>query len=101
MPNLVGVWNPSLPQESIQKMIGNQLQRVRVPMIAYSEYKCDHQGFGMALIDHGLFEHGEKHARTTYVRYFLFLYGEIYNATELKRSHSPNIPETALTTPTH
>lgn len=99
MPNLVGVWNPSLPQESIQEMIGNQLQRVRVPMIAYSEYKCVHPGFGMALMDHGLFEHGEQPARTTDGRYFLLLDGELYNDGELKRRHCHNLPEQALTTP--
>jgi asparagine synthase (glutamine-hydrolysing) len=99
MPNLVGIWNPSLTKESIQELIARQLARIRIRGIRYNEYASIHQGFGMALMDHGLLENGRQPVGTADGRYSLFLDGELYNDGELKYQHRQELSGEGLTTP--
>jgi asparagine synthetase B (glutamine-hydrolysing) len=99
MPNLVGLWNPSLSKESIREMLGKQLRRVRIPGISYSEYRSEHPGFGMALMDHGLLENGEQPTTTSDGRYSLLFDGELCNADELKRRYRSGLSNFDLSTP--
>ena len=97
MPNLVGVWNPALSAEEIEKVLARQLHRVRVPDIAYEEYKTVHPGFGMALMDHGILENGRQPARSDDGRHSLLLDGELLNCDELAVRFRASLPSKSLT----
>ncbi|HXH11224.1 MAG TPA: asparagine synthase-related protein [Alphaproteobacteria bacterium] len=99
MPNLVGIWSPESPEESIRQTLSKQLHRVRVPNIAYAEYRSVHPGFGMGLQDHGLLENGPQPAQTPDGRFQLLLDGELYNAGELQRRFRHELPSQALSVP--
>ena len=98
MPNLVGIWRPASSCEEIAAVIAKQLQRVRVPGIAYTEHSLVRPGFGMALMDHGLLENGRQPVHDEPGGISLLLDGELYNAGELKRRFRDRLPAD-LTTP--
>jgi len=99
MPNLVGIWSPGLTQESVERALDAQLQRVRVPGTAYSDYVAASQGFGMALQDHGLLENGAQPAYGDDRAVALLLDGEVSNASELRQKFSADLPERPLSPP--
>lgn len=85
MPNLVGIWRSASSQAEIERVLSQQLERVRVPGIDYEIHSVSFPGFGMALMDHGILENGPQPAKDETGRYFLLLDGEIYNVEELRR----------------
>jgi asparagine synthase (glutamine-hydrolysing) len=99
MPNLVGIWSPELPEESIRQTLDRQLHRVRIPNIAYTDYLSVHSGFGIGLQDHGLLENGAQPVQTSDGRFQLMLDGELYNADELKRRFRHELPDQAISVP--
>ncbi len=99
MPNLVGIWKPASSLEEIEKTVAQQLQRVRVPNVNYTDYSEILPGFGMALMDHGLLENGPQPARDGKGRISLLLDGELYNAGELKRKFRGRAQLDSLTPP--
>lgn len=99
MPNLVGIWNPDSSIESVERTLTDQLGRVRIPQIAYAEYRALFPGFGMALQDHGLLENGPQPVFSDDGETALLLDGEVNNATELQKQFSSELPPRALTPP--
>src|SRR5271157_3052525 len=92
MPNLVGIWKPAFSREEIARVVAKQLQWVRVPGVDYTEHSLVLPGFGMALMDHGLLEHGSQPAQDERAGISLLLDGELYNAHELKRRFRDRLP---------
>jgi asparagine synthase (glutamine-hydrolysing) len=93
MPNLVGLWNPKLSKSEIALCVEQQLRRVRVPGIKYSDYLNVQDGFGIGFQDHGIHCNGEQPARMNDGDLSLMLDGELYNIAELLvrfRDHLPN-----------
>ncbi len=86
MPNLVGIWDPEADEGRIREILAQQLERVRVPGIDYSEYVAALPGMGVGLLDHGILENGSQPARSSDGSLILFLEGEIYNAAELRKA---------------
>jgi asparagine synthase (glutamine-hydrolysing) len=99
MPNLVGIWNPDLGADSISKVIEKQLRRVRVPQMAYQEWKEIDVGFGAGLMDHGILENGTQPVHTEDGRYSLLLDGELYNTAALKLRFRNQLPSDSLPAP--
>jgi len=99
MPNLVGVWSPSLAKDMVERVVARQLDRVRVPRNTYAEYRATFPGFGMALQDHGLLENGIQPAWTENGNIALLLDGEVTNAAELMQRFAPELPHRRLSSP--
>src|SRR5262249_24056852 len=99
MPNLVGIWNPDLPEDSIRNIHAKQLHRVRVPHCTYTEYVVAFPGFGMALQDHGLLENGLQPVFSDDNDAGLLLDGEINNARELQQQFVKELPQRVLSPP--
>jgi asparagine synthetase B (glutamine-hydrolysing) len=99
MPNLVGIWNPSLPKDDIENAIAKQLRRVCVPHIHYEEYKATYPGFGAVLQDHGILGNGSQPAKHSNDTLTLFLDGELYNSDELRTRFRHDFATAHLSTP--
>lgn len=99
MPNLVGIWNPALPEESIRRMLSRQLARVRTPAAKYQDHVLCAPGFGAGLQDHGILENGPQPVISDDGGVSLFLDGEVYNASELRRRYRHDLPARELTPP--
>jgi asparagine synthetase B (glutamine-hydrolysing) len=99
MPNLVGIWHPELPEESIRTALSRQLTRVRTAAAKYQEHVLSTLGFGAALQDHGILENGPQPVTSDDGNTSLFLDGEIYNALDLRCRYRRDLPVRALTTP--
>lgn len=99
MPNLVGIWNPDLSREEVNRVLSAQLRRVRVPTVEYTEYREITQGFAAGLLDHGLLENGPQPAVSSDGRKVLFLDGELYNVSELKQQFKHDLPQVDITPP--
>lgn len=99
MPNLLGIWDPTSPEDSIRDTLAKQLQRVRIPNIPYTDYVYAQTGFGMGLMDSGILENGEQPAQTEDGRFALLLDGELYNADELKQLFRAKLTKAPISTP--
>src|SRR5262249_25411814 len=91
MPNLVGIWNPAIDEQSVRQVVGRQLERVRIRDMDYSEYAAIFPGFGMAMQDHDLLENGMQPAFSPDGQIALLLDGEINNANELRHQFSAKL----------
>lgn len=99
MPNLVGVFSPTLAEAAVARTLTMQLERVKVPGVAYVEHRAAAAGFGMALQDNGLTENGPQPAATPDGSAILILDGEIHNTAELRRRFARELPQRARSTP--
>ena len=97
MPNIVGIWDPGSSEHAIQSQLKRQLRRVQVPNIRYEEYTTVHPGLGVGLQDHGILENVPQPIRTQDGRISLFMDGEIYNSSELKKRFRKEIDTSNLT----
>lgn len=99
MPNLVGIWDPELLEDSIKKIVAKQLNRVRVTGSACNEYSVIFPGFGMALQDPSLLDTGIQPVLSSDKKTALLLDGEINNASELRVQFSTELGNQNLSPP--
>jgi asparagine synthase (glutamine-hydrolysing) len=98
MPNFVGIWDQKSTEQGIRQALKTQLHRVRIPGITTNDCLLVEPGLGVALMDTQLLMNGEQPARSPDGRLSLFIDGELYNASELKRSFRSSLPDAELST---
>jgi asparagine synthase (glutamine-hydrolysing) len=99
MPNLVGVWRPSLPADGIAAVIAKQLSLVATPVTHFQQYSAVFPGFGVGLQDHGILENGPQPAVSPDGSVLVVLDGELSNGPELRALFKRSLPEKPLTDP--